>query len=84
MTVKRKSSQQEKHSQKHVEAIINRGGKTTSEIKDSQSEGEIRFTLRIPQKLIDEIDKDRKSRIGSVSRNQWILEAIANQIKQKH
>lgn len=43
---------------------------------------EIRFTLRIPQKLINKIDKNRKKRVGNVSRNQWILDAITVYLEQ--
>ena len=62
-----------------IDDIINKGGRTTTEAKAStpQVEAETRFTLRISQKMIDKIDKDRKLRVGSVSRNQWIIEAVA-------
>lgn len=65
-----------------IDEVINRGGKTTVESKQSreQVDEEIRFTLRIPQSLINKIDKDRHSRVGNVSRNQWILEAVSYQL----
>lgn len=43
---------------------------------DSEEDEETRFTLRIPEKLIEEIDIARSNRIGRVSRNQFILEAL--------
>jgi hypothetical protein len=79
MTVKKKSTQQ-KNIQDNIEDVINRGGKVSTDSKHQvkeEVEEEVRFTLRIPQKLINKIDKDRESRIGNVSRNQWILEAVA-------
>jgi hypothetical protein len=80
MAVKRKASRTEKPRSQDIESIINRGGKTTVE-SNAISDDEIRFTLRIPSKMTAKIDKDRKNMIGSVSRNQWILEAIDKQLK---
>lgn len=83
MTVKKKASKTPKPVQYDIDDIINRGGKTTEDSKmhQRQEEAEIRFTLRIPHKLINTMDKNRESRIGNVSRNQWILEAIAEKIE---
>ena len=87
MAVKKKSTK-DNSIKFDIEEIINRGGKTTVESKPSLEEvdleeidEETRFTLRIPQSLIDKIDKDRQSRVGTVSRNQWIIEAIAIQLE---
>ncbi len=80
MSVKRKASKVEKPSSHNIDLIINRGGKTSVE-SSVTCEDEIRFTLRIPSKMTDKIDKDRKNMIGTVSRNQWILEAINKQLK---
>ena len=82
MAVSRKATKP-KHSQLDVEDIINRGGKTIAESTTAvidESEDELRFTLRIPKKLISKIDKKRKNEIGKVSRNQWILEVIAERL----
>ena len=80
MVVKRKTSRVEKPKSHDIESIINRGGKTSSESAVS-SDDEIKFTLRIPAKMTAKIDKDRKNMIGTVSRNQWILEAIDKQLR---
>lgn len=80
MTVKRKATKPLKASQMDIDDIINKGGRTTTEAKAPQPDEELRFTLRIPQKLINEIDKERKLRVGNVSRNQWILEAVAEHL----
>jgi len=82
MTVKKKADKAPKFIQHDIDEIINKGGRTTADIiNPPQSDEEIRFTLRIPQKMIEKIDKDREARVGNVSRNQWILEAIAGQIE---
>jgi len=82
MTVKRKAAKPVKHQQLDIDDIINKGGKTTEDSKAShrQEEAEVRFTLRIPQKLINMVDKHRTQRVGNVSRNQWILEAISENL----
>lgn len=82
MTVKKKANKTV-NVQYDIDDIINRGGKVSADSKhqtNDEVEEEIRFTLRIPQKLIKKIDKDRDGRIGNVSRNQWILEAVAERL----
>lgn len=82
MTVKRKASRTEQPHMLTIGDIINKGGKTVGEsiVYEVEAEEEIRFTLRIPKKLICKIDKNRESRVGNVSRNQWILEAVADRL----
>lgn len=63
---------------KKTEEIINRGAKTISETTEDE---DLRFTLRIPKALIDEIDTKRKTKIGKISRNQWILQAIVDKLE---
>lgn len=65
-----------------INEIIERGGKTTLE-NQPPPEQETRFTLRLPYKLIDMIDENRKKRIGNVSRNQWIIEAVSTKLESK-
>ncbi len=64
-----------------TEEVINRGAKTVSESIDNKDD-EIRFTLRIPNFLIDGIDKKRKTNFGKISRNQWVLQAIAEKLEE--
>jgi len=81
MTVKKKASKVVKKHQYDIDEIINRGGKTSGEsVVPENEEEEIRFTLRISKKMISKIDKDREKRVGNVSRNQWILEAVAEHL----
>jgi predicted HicB family RNase H-like nuclease len=81
MTVKKKASKIKETPQYDISEIINRGGKTSGDSSSSDNnEMEIRFTLRIPKKMIHKIDKDKEKRVGNVSRNQWIIEAIADKL----
>lgn len=74
MVIMKKADSKPEQSQADVDDIISKGGKVSAD--EVPLDEEVRFTLRIPQKLIEKIDKDRENRIGNVSRNQWILEAI--------
>ncbi len=59
--------------------IIERGGKV---IEDNTCESEwTGLSLRIPKKLIKEIDHFKESRVG-LSRNAWILEAIQEKLNK--
>lgn len=60
--------------EKKIEQFISKGGSLTNNI--AEKEDDHRLTLRIPKKLLEKIDIKRKSRIGSISRNLWILETI--------
>lgn len=80
MAVKKKAQKPSPQHQFDIEDIINRGGGTTAEAAAKSVAEEIRFTLRIPQDLITKIDKERRGRVGTVSRNQWILEAVADKL----
>ncbi len=82
MVIKKKEVKKEP-SITEIDDVINKGGSTTveSKLQEKMSNSEVRFTLRIPANLIRKIDEDRKTRIGSVSRNQWILEAISKAVK---
>lgn len=81
MTVKRKAQKPHGQPYQHdIDGVINQAGKPGDD-SIKFGEEEVRFTLRIPQKMINKIDKERKARVGNVSRNQWILEAIAKTLK---
>lgn len=86
MTIKRKATKAPAYEQTDIEdkigKVINRGGKigvdeeTSQSIKENDIDEEIRFTLRIPMSLIQKVDQCRKKRVGNISRNQWIIEAV--------
>lgn len=44
---------------------------------------EVRFTLRAPQFVFAQIDAARRTRVGFVSRNTWILEAITEKLQRE-
>lgn len=92
MTIKRKASKEPILIQTDIEdmigKVISRGGKTAVGDEPDptaqelpKEEEEIRFTLRIASGLIKQIDSARKLRVGNVSRNQWIIEAINSAVK---
>lgn len=41
-----------------------------------------RFSLRLPNEMLESIDKECAKRIGCVSRNTWIAEAIAEKLSR--
>lgn len=83
MTVKRKFEKPAELKQYDIDDIINRGGKIAENDKNFLGKVELqpRFTLRLPKKLLGLIDEKRSSRIGNVSRNQWIIEAILDSLE---
>lgn len=62
-----------------INQFISRGGTVPV---DEPIEGDHRLMLRIPMWLLAKIDVKRKERIGTVSRNFWILELIEKEIKK--
>ena len=60
--------------EKKIERFIAKGGSVVNNM--TEKDDDHRLTLRIPKKLLEKIDIKRKSRIGSISRNLWILETI--------
>ncbi len=60
--------------EKKIEQFISKGGSIINNA--SEQEDDHRLTLRIPKKLLTKIDVKRKERIGTISRNLWILEVI--------
>jgi hypothetical protein len=72
--LKRAKSEEEK-----VQKFIAQGGSLTSGFETentSENNDDHRLTLRIPKRLLDKVDAKRKQRIGTISRNLWILELI--------
>ena len=87
MTIKRLSKKQElkdsddeeRSIEKVTEEFIGAGGKTTNELI-KESSNEMRFTLRVPKNMVEDIDQRRKILPGSVSRNTWILQLISENL----
>lgn len=57
-----------------VNKFIAKGGRLAIDMEESNDDH--RLTLRIPQWLMDKVDTKRKQRVGKISRNLWILEAL--------
>lgn len=51
-------------------------------IKKSKQVDGGRFSLRLPSEVLELIDKECAKRIGCVSRNTWIAEAIAEKLSR--
>lgn len=77
MTIKKLSKKE-----RLMEQFIGSGGKTTKESKQENEDDTMRFTLRIPRAMIEEIDQDRKEQIGNISRNTWILQVLSEHLKK--
>ena len=82
MVIKKKEIKKEL-STTEIDDIINKGGSTTveSKLQKKMSNAEVRFTLRIPAKLIQEIDRAIEAEDVKESRNRWILRAISKAVK---
>lgn len=51
-------------------------------IKKSKQVDGGRFSLRLPSEVLESIDEECAKRIGCVSRNTWIAEAIAEKLSR--
>ncbi len=49
--------------------------------KELETDVDHRLTLRIPKWLMDKLDKKRKQKVGSMSRNYFILELLEKTLK---
>lgn len=52
-----------------------------TESKSAEARVLERFNLRLLQETVEAIDSARARRIGNVSRNTWIMEAIAEKLR---
>jgi len=80
MTVK-KLIKKDKKEEKQIHDFISKGGSVGSE-PVLEVEEDHRLTLRIPKSLLQKVDLKRKQRVGSISRNLWILEQIEKAVKR--
>lgn len=65
-----------------VQQFISQGGAVATSPMEQLVDGDHRLTLRIPKALLEKIDVKRKERIGSISRNLWILEQLEKSCKK--
>jgi len=66
-----------------IDAVINRGGSSSAASHEEPTEKERIFNLRVPESVVEKVDALRKLRTGKISRNTWILEAIADKIDRE-
>ena len=85
MALRRKPQSESKKSavadERHVEALINKGG---SVAPNHEEGGGIRpqlVQLRLPRALVQRIDKVRKHRLVMPSRHMWLLEALLEKLE---
>lgn len=64
---------------KSLDEYVNKGGEVLADKIETKKEW-VHFCLRVPQYLLDSIDKEK--RIG-ISKTGWILEAIQDKLKTK-
>ena len=62
----------------NIDKFISKGGSLSQNMPVDEDH---RLTLRIPKWLIEKIDIKRKGRVGKISRNLWILEALEKMTK---
>lgn len=82
MTIARKAVKKPEEiaiSQSAIEKVISQGGSVAPEPKETSKDP--RFILRIPHELLQKIDHHRRTRVGKVSRNQWLIEAASYFLK---
>lgn len=48
------------------------------------SDNEVRFSLRIPSEMLVKVDSARQQRLGVVSRNTWLIEAISEKLQKEN
>jgi len=67
--------------EKAINDFINRGGKTSEENEPKpKKEKTANILLRLPKKLVDQIDRACKKRLAYVTRTQWIIEVLAEKL----
>ncbi len=73
---------QEQKTAVDVDALIAKGGSVAHPETTSTDEGVGSFTLRVPKKLLRQIEDQRKSRPIRTDRQRWILEAIVEKLER--
>lgn len=61
--------------EKELNKFIGKGGSLAVD-KDINESDYHRLSLKMPKWMLDKIDAKRKERVGTVSRNLWILEQL--------
>lgn len=70
------TKKESKANEKKVQEFIAQGGQLANREQEHDQDDDHRLTLRIPKTLLEKVDIKRRQRVGTISRNQWILELI--------
>ena len=85
MALRRKPLPESKKSrgedERHIEALINKGGSVAPGHEEEKGGGLQLVQLRLPRTLVRRIDKVRKHRLVAPSRHTWLLEALLEKLK---
>ena len=63
-----------------VEALINKGGTVAAPPEPAPADRTATVNLRIPVSLIDQIDRELRSRPIKTPRHTWLLEAVVEKL----
>ncbi len=67
--------------ERHVEALINKGGSVSPNHEEGGGIRPQLVQLRLPRALVQRIDKVRKHRLVVPSRHMWLLEALLEKLE---
>jgi len=74
MAIKQLQKPVTKEEEERATQFIAKGGSAKED--KAEIDEDHRLTLRIPKWLLEKIDQKRKQRVGTISRNLWILEQV--------
>jgi hypothetical protein len=63
--------------------VLDSNPETKIEIVEDRTNLEVKFLARVPAKIVDLIDFDRKSELPKQSRNSWLINAAVNELKRR-
>jgi uncharacterized membrane protein len=79
MPIAKKPIQDEETSESQINAVISKGGSIAKQDKA----GNQKILIRIPNHLLDRVDRDLTSQPLKTPRNTWILEAILEKLERQ-
>jgi hypothetical protein len=80
MPIARKPTQDDEASRSEINAVISKGGSVAGA---TQSAGNQKILIRIPNGLLNRVDTDLTTRPLKTPRNTWILEAILEKLERQ-
>jgi uncharacterized membrane protein len=79
MPIAKKPTQNEETSENRINAVISKGGSVAKTDKTRNQ----KILIRIPNELLDRVDRDLTARPLKTPRNTWILEAILEKLARQ-